>query len=805
MSRRALFAAYTVPRPDRDSGGKRHHDLVRFLLDAGWTVDVLAPHGLTGCDDYVRDLNALGVAVHDDSPISRSDGTRMRSTLLEDLVSRVEFDLALLAFWPVARLFMPTIRRRSPRTRVIVDSVDLHFLRDSRRIMGSPEAAAAGFLLDAGFAADMTAELNVYAAADAVVSVSDKERDLLADFLGASVTSRTVPDCEDPTPSPIPMADRAGLLTVGSYEHQPNVEALEYLCRDVLPLVDPALLAKHPLYVVGNGLTDRLRECARGLDGVRMVGWVPDVTPYFHRVRASVVPLLHGAGTKRKMVQALMHGTPTVSTDIGIEGLDLVDGEHVVVANDPIAIARGIERLLRDDTFCESLASRGLEHVVASRGREAARRALLDAVDAVFAAKPKGEMLPDCSLEAHEERFGRLARDEKARQRRLALQAELATPAPVTAMPDTIDVEPDGDGVRLIALYLPQFHPIPENDRWWGKGFTEWRNVGKATPLFAGHHQPQLPADLGFYDLRLAETREAQAELARDHGIHGFCYYHYWFQGKRLLERPFNDVLASGEPDFPFCLCWANEPWSRRWDGSESEVLQSQEYSADDDLAHIRALLDALADRRAICVNGKPLFMVYRADQLPDPKRTTDCWRREVERAGLPGLHLVAVETGWDAGWDATQVGFDAKLLFEPQFSTLAGLERLPLGTPRTRVYDYDSVWPTLASPPPVPYLRYDTVCPGWDNTARRGEDAWVLRHNTPESYEAWLSIAVKRAMQRPPEDRIVFVNAWNEWAEGAHLEPDRRHGLAFLEATRRVVDASRTTAGLTFSPAGGR
>lgn len=795
MSRRAIVASYYVPQPDRDSGGRRHHDLIRFLLEAGWSVDVVALHGLANSAGHVRDLNALGVAVHDDSPLTRGDGTRFRNPLFEELVSAVRFDLALLAFWPVARFYLPTLRRRSPATPVIVDSVDLHFLRDARRIMGSPSAAAAGMLLDADFAADMTAELNVYAAADAVLTVSGKERDLLRDVLGASVTAQTVPDCEDATPSPIPMADRSGLLLLGSFQHPPNVEAFEFFCRDVLPLVNPDLLARHPVYVVGHGLTDELRAMAAAHDEVRMVGWVPDVTPYFHRVRASVVPLLHGAGTKRKMVQALMHGTPTVATRIGTEGLDLVDGEHALVADDAAALARGIERLLSDERLCQRLAENGLARIATSRSRSAARTAFQMVVDETIMTHPKGELLPEFPLESYDARMIRVTHGERARQRRLATQAELAAAdhgvGVASAMPRDEVTAASAASVRLIAFYLPQFHPIPENDLWWGKGFTEWRNVGKARPSFAGHHQPQLPADLGFCDLRLAETRAAQVDLARRHGIHGFCYYHYWFQGKRLLERPFDEVLASGAPDFPFCLCWANEPWSRRWDGSDSEVLQPQHYSADDDLAHIRWLLDPLADPRAIRIDGRPVFMIYRADQLPDPARTTDSWRREAERAGLPGLYLIAAETGWDAGWDATQVGFDAKLLFQPQFSLLATVPRLHVGPSKTRIFDYDAAWPVLASPDPVAYTRFDTVFPGWDNTARRGEDAWVLHDNTPGSYEQWLTLAVQRAMQRPSDERIVFINAWNEWAEGAHLEPDRRHGRGFLEATRRVVAAT--------------
>ena len=191
--------------------------------------------------------------------------------------------------------------------------------------------------------------------------------------------------------------------------------------------------------------------------------------------------------------------------------------------------------------------------------------------------------------------------------------------------------------IRAIAFHLPQFHPIPENDEWWGKGFTEWTNVVKAKPLFKGHYQPHLPADLGFYDLRVPETRAAQAMLAASHGIHGFCYYHYWFNGRQVLERPVNEILKSDEPDFPFCLCWANENWTRQWDGLESDVLLQQKYSSADDLAHIRHLIPFFQDRRYIRVSDRPLFLVYRASDHPEPERMTEIWRQEAERAGLKG------------------------------------------------------------------------------------------------------------------------------------------------------------------------
>jgi lipopolysaccharide biosynthesis protein len=342
---------------------------------------------------------------------------------------------------------------------------------------------------------------------------------------------------------------------------------------------------------------------------------------------------------------------------------------------------------------------------------------------------------------------------------------------------------------RLIAFYLPQFHPIPENDEWWGKGFTEWSNVARARPLFADHYQPHVPAELGFYDLRLAEARDAQARLAAEAGIHAFCYYHYWFHGQRLLERPFDEVLAAGRPDFPFCLCWANEPWSRRWDGSQDDVLQAQAYSPEDDLEHIKWLLPALRDPRALTVDGRPVFLVYDAKALPDAARTADLWRHEVRKAGLPGLDLIAVETDRDRGWDATLVGFDAKVRFQPQFSVLQTLPERPVeAVEGLRVWDYEEAWRGLMKADPVAYRQYETVCTGWDNSPRRNERGWVLHNSSPEAYGRWLAEAIARAQEYPPEQRLVFVNAWNEWAEGAHLEPDRRHGHGYLDATRAAL-----------------
>lgn len=371
---------------------------------------------------------------------------------------------------------------------------------------------------------------------------------------------------------------------------------------------------------------------------------------------------------------------------------------------------------------------------------------------------------------------------------------------------------PPRDGpARLIAFYLPQFHPIPENDEWWGKGFTEWRNVVRARPRFRGHYQPHLPADLGFYDLRVPETRQAQADLAREHSVYGFCYYHYWFNGRRLLERPFQEVLESGRPDFPFCLCWANEEWTRAWDGRTGHVLIGQDYNESDDREHLRWLAGAFEDPRYIRVDGKPLFLVYRAGRIPDPRRTTDIWRDEASKLGIGELMLCCVESFSDEGGDPWTIGFDAAVEFQPRWRLLRPslsyrvLRRLGLTRyPRLShmVYDYADVVRTTLGAPTPPYPRIPCVTPMWDNSARRASLASILHGSTPDLYEHWLKTTIDRALRSDVPGNIVFVNAWNEWAEGCHLEPCMRWGLSYLKATKRAVESTAgTEAGETPCP----
>lgn len=354
--------------------------------------------------------------------------------------------------------------------------------------------------------------------------------------------------------------------------------------------------------------------------------------------------------------------------------------------------------------------------------------------------------------------------------------------------------------LRSVAFYLPQFHPIPENDQWWGAGFTEWTNVVKGRPRFPGHTQPHLPADLGYYDLRLAETREAQADLAKANGIDAFCYYHYWFAGRRLLERPFDEVIDSGRPDFPFLLCWANENWTRRWDGQERAVLVRQSYSEDDDRRHGQWLARAFSDERYVRVDGKPLFLVYAASKLDDPRRTTRIWRDEARRAGAGEIALWRVESSRHEHTDPGGLGFDAAVEFAPDWTVLrspvrriarevahrARLVDSPLV--RQQVYEYDGVVRRMLAKCPTPYVRHPCVTPGWDNTSRRHRGAVIIRGSTPERYGAWLRAAARGAPVSASGESVVFVNAWNEWGEGCHLEPCERWGRSYLEAHREAM-----------------
>jgi lipopolysaccharide biosynthesis protein len=352
-----------------------------------------------------------------------------------------------------------------------------------------------------------------------------------------------------------------------------------------------------------------------------------------------------------------------------------------------------------------------------------------------------------------------------------------------------------GKAAKIIAFYLPQFHPTPENDEWWGKGFTEWTNVARAKPLFPGHYQPRIPADLGFYDLRLPETRIAQAELAKKYGIEGFCYYHYWFGGRRILERPFNEILESGEPSLPFCLCWANHSWNSIWQGCPEKTLIEQTYPGiNDHETHFYYLLRAFTDSRYMTVDGKQIFLVYKPMQLPEAVRVTDYWREMALKAGLKGLYLIGVSNR--KKWNPTEYGFDASIT-----QRLPSVKKRRPGTRRVlpfyqlfrsnalpAIYYYEDLKDFFILNKHNVHKDYPCLLPNWDNTPRSGLNGLVLHDSSPELFRLQVIRALRTIENNADEYKIIFLKAWNEWAEGNYVEPDMKYGRGYLNVIKEEL-----------------
>jgi glycosyl transferase family WbsX len=361
---------------------------------------------------------------------------------------------------------------------------------------------------------------------------------------------------------------------------------------------------------------------------------------------------------------------------------------------------------------------------------------------------------------------------------------------------------------KLIAFYLPQFHPIQENSAWWGEGFTDWVNVKNSKPLFQGHRQPREPGNsLGYYDPTDIQVLEKQAELAKAHGIYGFCFYHYWFNGRLLLERPVENFLDQAKPDMPFCLCWANEPWTKAWDGREQDVLMPQRYGGQEDwTAHFNYLLPAFKDSRAITVEGKPVFLIYRVGSITNVNEMIKTWRQLAVEAGLPGLHIVTMLTSFADSSNIKNVDIDATCEFFPTnafrpkrldllwggFKMGLHLRVLKRFTPfvKNRVIrvDYDYIWKRILKTKKIFSPQYRGAFTAWDNSPRKGKKGVIMHNATPDRYQYWLTKQIERVLADDTQDPLLFVNAWNEWAEGAYMEPDKTFDHGFLEATRKAV-----------------
>jgi Glycosyltransferase WbsX len=359
---------------------------------------------------------------------------------------------------------------------------------------------------------------------------------------------------------------------------------------------------------------------------------------------------------------------------------------------------------------------------------------------------------------------------------------------------------------RVIAFYLPQFHPIPENDQWWGKGFTEWTNVGKAKPLFKGHYQPRVPADLGYYDLRMPEIRQLQADMARENGIEGFMYWHYWFgNGRRILEKPFNDVLESGKPDFPFCLGWANHSWTTHSWNSKTQwkkdaTIAEQLYLGEEDYTrHFYTILPAFKDKRYIKVDDKPIFVIYAPLDFPNVESFLLLWRKLARENGLSGIHFVGQGGGWisnnqkilNMGFDAVNSNgqWQAESRLNGKWGKLFKHKLVEkFGGVVLQKYSYSKIINHFFTEQDEWDNVYPTILPQWDRSARSGRRAIIYHGSSPALFEKHIENALQKISKKPDQHKILFLKSWNEWGEGNYIEPDLKFGSAYLEVLKKKI-----------------
>lgn len=733
-----LFIDYAAPAYDMYAGSRASYNYLRLFAELGLRIFFI-PSDFARLEPYSTALEKLGIVV--------LAGDKYRAGWKNWLVENNDgLDYVVINKPDPGKLFIDAVKYYT-KAAVIYINHDLHYLRLHRK--GLIEESSKG-LQEAAESKNL--EHAIFGQSDQVWTFSAVEKDILnRDCPGVEVIQVPLYFFDEPVARVRHFTERDGLLFVGGFEHSPNRDGLLWFINHALHAVhesNPGLV----LHVVGANPPPEITSLQSDL--VRIHGHINDdqLARIYQRCKLAIVPLRYGAGVKGKAIEALHQGIPMVSTAIGLEGITGINGIYKAF-NTASEFAAEVIDLYSDNERLATLSKLGRSFAAAHFSKEHAVKLITS----------------------------------------LLSRAEAGTRG--SSQKSNREADP-----KVLAFYLPAFHPIKENDDWWGAGFTEWRNVAKADPLFSGHYQPHIPRDLGFYDLRLHETMVKQADLARNFGIHGFCFYHYWFDGRRLLERPVQQYLDAGTPDFPFCLCWANENWTRRWDGEEDELLVSQTYSETDDRAHIRHLVKYFRDRRYIKIDGKPLFLVYKSSHLPDPKRTANIWQEEVKKAGFAGIYLVRVES-MDA-LNPGDIGFDAAAEFAPDWAN----KGQPLRKNSRRVIDkvlkparkiaddhyvhsYGQLMSNMLKKPAPSYTWFRCVAPAWDNTARRKQGAHVFLGSTPTLYQEWLRAAIEDTRSRlSGDEQIVFINAWNEWGEGAHLEPDLKFGRDYLEATLDAV-----------------
>ena len=359
--------------------------------------------------------------------------------------------------------------------------------------------------------------------------------------------------------------------------------------------------------------------------------------------------------------------------------------------------------------------------------------------------------------------------------------------------------------MKIIAFYLPQFHQIPENDKWWGEGFTEWTYVKKASPLFCGHYQPREPLDDNYYNILNPAIQKWQVDIAKKYGIYGFCYYHYWFKGKQLLEKPLEQLLKSKELDFPFCLSWANQSWTRTWYDDNETILMPQEYGNKEDWEkHFNYLLPIFLDKRYITIDNKPIFIIYDSKNIEKCNEMIKYWQKLAKLNGLIGIYFINTLTGLPI--DYRSLNFDAQLQFEPGFTVhhcmsiiWRAKRKMKVGAKRIinkinllenkveNILDYDEIYKNILKRKPIAKKTYLGAFTDWDNTPRRKYKSFLFKNANPEKFEKFLIEQIKRSRELYQND-LLFINAWNEWGEGAYLEIDKKFGARYLEAVKNAL-----------------
>lgn len=586
--------------------------------------------------------------------------------------------------------------------------------------------------------------------------------------------------------------DALMLLTAGSaYKYRP----LDDL--DFLDLVGPEVAARPNVFLVMLGSysgMDFLSPVWRERLGERLKLCKPVGEREFRRFIAATdiyldaVPFHSGGGA----MQAMLAGKPTLQYAAPAVYLAKLAPQRFALDDfslfhfSPVSYRVRLGQLLDSPAERQILGQRLQVRLGAQVNEQANLLSIHDAYARVQVAPLIGETLLSPDMQVSNPALLRV-------HSQLTRNAQAGVKKPILEL---VSKGPRAESVlRAIAFHLPQFHTIAENNRWWGEGFTEWTNVRQGKPLFEGHNQPCEPGELGYYDLSNPQALARQAALAREYGLEGFCFYYYWFDGKRLLEKPVDQLLQHPEINLPFCLCWANENWTRRWDGGEQEVLMRQSYSPELNERFAVDLLPYMRDPRYIRIDGKPVFLVYRSDIIPDLPGTLKAWRDTWRAHGLGEVYLIGVESF--RVFSPAQSGFDATCEFLPHQVDLhqLGPDNAPnlVADPAANVGDYSKLSEYWLKRPRAPYKRFRGLVPSWDNAARRRKGgATLFVDSSPQLYQRWLErTAAKTLIEFQGEERIVFINAWNEWGEGCYLEPDQRHGRAYLESTRAVLQSN--------------